>query len=367
MNNKEFITPYGLFATIVVTVIGVGVFSLPRDLATNVNTDGWIIALISGIISYFLIYIALSVVENNKYSKFFNILELNFGKIIGSILALIFIIYNIFAVSIGMRVFIEVIKMYLLQRTPTEFLIIITILTGLYLVRGEVGSLIKFNEIAFWVMFLPITFVLLLTLNRTDFTNIFPIFNSAPDEYVKALRSTIYSFGGIEIIYLVLPFMKNKKSIAKVALKSIIFVALFYVIIIIFCLAVFAKEQTKILLWPTITMIKSINIPGAFIERWEGIIMALWVVFYFTTFVNSYYLSSDILKDMLNLHDIKLSSALIVPFIYAIALYPENIAELYDISNSILPYLATFSSVLLPLILFLRKPSKKEVKERGIK
>lgn len=367
MNNKEFITPYGLFATIVVTVIGVGVFSLPRDLTTNVNTDGWIITLISGGISYFLIYIALSVVENNKYNKFFNILELNFGKIIGSILALIFIIYNIFAVSIGMRVFIEVIKMYLLQRTPTEFLIIITILTGMYLVRGEVGSLIKFNEIAFWVMFLPIIFVILLTLNRTDFTNIFPVFNSAPDEYIKALRSTIYSFGGIEIIYLVLPFMKNKKSIAKVALKSIMFITLFYAIIIIFCLAVFAKEQTKILLWPTITLIKSINIPGAFIERWEGIIMALWVVFYFTTFVNSYYLSSDILKDMFNLHDIKLSSALIVPFIYAIALYPENIAELYDISNSILPYLVTFSSVLLPLILFLRKPSKKEVKEGGIK
>lgn len=367
MDNKEFITPYGLFATIIVTVIGVGVFSLPRDVTSNAGTDGWIITVISGFINYFLIYIALSVVKNNNYNRFSYILQSNFGRLIGSIIGLIFIVYNIFAISVGMRVFIEVIKMYLLQRTPTEFLIVITIITAIYLVRGEVGSLIKFNEIAFWVMFLPIIFVLLLTLNRTDFTNILPVFNSTPDEYIKALRSTIYSFGGIEIVYLVLPFMKNKKSISKIALKSIIFITLFYAVIVIFCLAVFAKEQTKTLIWPTITMIKSINIPGAFIERWEGVVMALWVVFYFTTFVNSYYLSADILKDIFKLHDIKLSSALIVPFIYTTALYPENIAELYDISNNILPYLAAFSSIILPLILFLRKPSRKEVKEGEIK
>lgn len=365
MNNKEFITPYGLFATIVVTVIGVGVFSLPREVTTNAGTDGWIVTLIAGIINYILIYITLKVIHNNNYNKLSDILQMNFGRLIGSILALIFIVYNVFSVSIGMRVFIEVIKMYLLQRTPTEFLIIVTILTGLYLVRGEMECLIKFNEISFWVMFIPIILVFLLTLNRTDFTNILPIFNSTPDQYVKAVRTTIYSFGGIEIVYLVLPFMKEKKSIPKIALRSIAFITLFYVVIVIFCLAVFAKEQTKTLLWPTITMIKSINIPGSFIERWEGVVMALWVIFYFTTFINSYYISSDVLKDMFRLHDIKLSSALIVPFIYAIALYPENIAELYNISSNVTPYLATFSSLILPLILFLRRPSRKEVKEGG--
>lgn len=363
MNNREFITPYGLFATIVVSVIGAGVFSFPRDVTVTAGTDGWIITLVSGAISYLLIYIAIKAVKNNDYGKLYYILRFNFGKFIGSILGLIFIAYNIFAVSIGMRVFIEVIKMYLLQRTPTEFLILVTILTGIYIVRGEIENLVKFNEISFCIMFIPIIFVFLLTLNRTDFTNIFPVLSNTPDEYVKALKTTIYSFGGIEIVYLMLPFMKNKKSIPKIALRSIMFITIFYAVVVIFCLAVFAKEQTKTLLWPTITLIKSIDIPGTFIERWEGVVMALWVIFYFTTFINSYYLSADVLKDMFKLHDIKLSSALLIPFIYAIALYPENIAEVYEVSNSVLPYLATFGLVVLPLLLFIRKPSKKELKE----
>lgn len=363
MKDKEFITSYGLFSTIVVTVIGVGVFSLPREMVTNASTDGWIVTLISGVISYLLIYIAIKGMQNNNYNKLHYILRFNFGKLIGSILALIFITYNIFAISIGMRVFIEVIKMYLLQKTPTEFLILVTILTGIYIIRGEIGNLVKFNEISFWIMFIPIIVVLLLTLNRTDFTNIFPILNNTSDKYVKALKTTFYSFGGIEVVYLMIPFMKNKKSIAKVAAKSITFISIFYAVMVVFCLAVFAKEQTKTLLWPTITLIKSINIPGAFVERWEGVVMALWVIFYFTTFINGYYLSADVFKDMFKLHDIKISSAFMVPFIYAIALYPENIAEVYDISSSVLPYLQIFSLIILPLLLFIRKPSRKSLKE----
>jgi spore germination protein (amino acid permease) len=363
MKDKEFITPYGLFTTIVVTIVGVGIFSYPRELAADVGTDGWIATIVSGIISYLLIYIAYKAIKNNDYNKFYNIVENNFGKIIGFILALIFIIYSIFSISIGMRVFIEVIKMYLLEKTPTEFLLLITILVGSYLIRGEINTLVKFNEISFWAMFVPIILILLCTLNRTDFTNIFPILNNNPYDYIKTIRTSMFSFGGIQIIYMILPFMKDKKKISKTALKSIAFVTLFYVIIVIFTLAVFTKSQTKILLWPTITMIKSISIPGAFIERWEGVVMALWVIFYFTTFVNGYYLCADIVKDMFRLSDIKLSSVLIVPFIYLIALYPENIAELYDINSKVTPSLYLYSLVILPLILILRRPSRKRAIE----
>ena len=367
MNHKEFITPYGLFTTIVVTIVGVGIFSYPRELAANVGTDGWVITIISGIISYLLIYLAYKAIKNNDYGKFYDVLEGNFGKILGSILALIFVVYNIFSISIGMRIFIEVIKMYLLQKTPTEFLLLITILVGSYLVRNDLDILVKFNEVSFWVMFIPIVVVLLCTLNRTDFTNILPILNNNPYDYIRTIRTSLFTFGGIQIIYMILPFMKNKKEIPKIALKSIAFVTIFYVIIVVFTLAVFTKSQTKILLWPTITMIKSISIPGAFIERWEGVVMALWVVFYFTTFVNSFYLSADIVKDMFILNDIKISSMIIVPFIYLIALYPENIAELYDINNKVTPILYLYSLVILPLILLLGNHSRKRAVEEEIR
>ncbi|WP_241428154.1 endospore germination permease [Clostridium sp. DJ247] len=365
MNNKEFVTPYGLFASIVVTVIGVGIFSYPRNMAEAVGTGGWIVTIIGGFLSYILIHISYKAIKINNFKKFYEIVDDNFGRLIGIVLSLIFVASILASVSLGMRVFVEVIKMYLLEKTPTEFILIITILTGVYLIRGEIDALIKFNEISFWIMFIPIIIVLILTLNKTDLTNIFPILANKPVEYLKSLKGTVYSFGGLEIIYMLTPFMKDRKKVPRAALKAVGFITAFYIVIVLFTLAIFSKEQSKVLLWPTITMIQSIYIPGAFIERWEGVVMALWVVFYFTTFSNSYYLCTDIVKDMFRLQDIKVASVLVAPFVYAIAMYPENIAEIYNANDNIMPLFSLFILVILPLMLILVTPLRKGIKRGG--
>lgn len=362
MTQKNFITEFGMFSTIVITMIGVGAFSYPGEVVNYLGSNGWIGTIVEGILVYFLIYIAYKVIKLNGYNKLYIILQNNFGKIFGSILALIFVAYNIFFISMGMRIFIEVIKMYLLEKTPSEFLIIVMIFTGIYLIRNELGDLIKFNEVSFWIMFVSMGLIFLCTLNKAHFSNSMPnLINNDVYDYLKAFKNTIFSFIGIEIIYLIGPFAKDKVSVRKIALKSILFVTLFYVVTVVLSLAIFSEEQTKTLLWPTITMIKSVDIRGAFIERWEGIAMAVWTMFYFCNFSNIYYLSSDIVKDVFRLGDIKISSAVIAPFIYLTAMYPENIAELYHIINTVMPIAAAYSLVLLPLIIFLFSKSKRKL------
>ncbi|AKA71071.1 GerAB/ArcD/ProY family transporter [Clostridium scatologenes] len=353
MINKNFITSFGLFSTVVVSIVGIGIFAYPSELATVVGNDGWIVTLLVGFIAYALAYLIYKVVKINNFNKFLNLMENNFGKIFGGILSIIFVAYTTFSMAIGMRSFVEVIKMYLLEKTPTEFLIVVTIITGSYLIRGEIDNLVKFNEIAFGIMFLPIGLVLLLTLNHLDFTNIFPVFNNQPINYLKGMNTAVFTFTGFELMYLFLPFVRNKAGIKKCILRSIGFVTAFYTVIVIFCIAIFSKAQTETLLWPTITMIKSINIHGAFIERWEGIVMAMWIIFYFTTFINYYYFSADIVKDVFRLKDVKLSILIIVPFIYAIAMYPQNIAELYEMGKTGTHAFALYVLIALPLVLLL--------------
>jgi spore germination protein (amino acid permease) len=351
MNNRGFVSKYGLFSTIVVTVIGVGVFSYPGRMANEVGTDGWFVTLIAGVICFFLLNLIHRVVIKNDYNTFYSMLQDNLGNIISKLFAFILCAYFIFAVASGMRVFAEVIKMYLLEQTPTEFILLVMIFTGLYIVRGELSALVKFNEITFFVMFIPMIIVLAFTVRGGHVTNVLPLLQSPPDQYIKALATATYAFGGFEIAYLVLPFMKDKDGIRKTFFKSTLFITLFYVIVTILCLIFFTKEHTKTLLWPTIALIRAIVIPGAFIERWEGVVMTLWVLFYFTTFINMYYFAGDIVKEAFHLHDIKLSSLIMAPIIYIVALYPQNIAEVYDASGKLTPILSIFSFIILPLVL----------------
>ncbi|ERI94835.1 spore germination protein [Clostridiales bacterium oral taxon 876 str. F0540] len=351
MKDRGFISKYGLFATIIVTVVGVGVFSLPNRMADEVGTDGWLVVIIAGVICFLLLSLIYRVVLKNNYNTFYSMLEDNLGSLLGKLFGIIICIYFIFSVALGMREFAEVIKMYLLEQTPTEFILLAMIFTGLYLVRGDLSALVKFNEISFFAMFIPILIILVFATRGGYLTNVLPLLQSRPEQYLKGLTTATYAFGGFEIAYLVLPYIKDKDGIKKTFFKSIAVITAFYAIVIILCLMFFTKEHTKNLLWPTITLIRAIVIPGAFIERWEGIVMALWVLFYFTTFVNMYYFSGDIVKEAFKLHDIKLSSALIAPIIYIIALYPQNIAEVYDTSSKITPILSAFSFIILPLIL----------------
>lgn len=177
--------------------------------------------------------------------------------------------------------------------------------------------------------------------------------------YVNAIIISSYSFGGLEIAFLIIPFMKEKTKFMVFSAYAIGFIALFYVIINLFCIATFSKYETSSLIWPTITMVKSINIPGGFIEGLEGSIMALWVLFYFANFTNSFFFASDLVKDVFALDDIKLSSLVVLPIIYIVALYPESIGELYKISEKIFPLIIALFLLLIPLILLIITKAKR--------
>ncbi|KYH34940.1 spore germination protein YndE [Clostridium tepidiprofundi DSM 19306] len=363
MQQQKFIGRFGVFSTIVVSVMGVGIFSYPRELADAIGNDGWLITIISGIITFGLLYIIYKCVKLNKFDTFTNILENNFGKFIGKLIAIVFVINNIIFISIGMRIFDEVLKMFLLEKTPTEFIIICMILVGTYLIRGKIGNLIRFNQVVFWIMTIPLFIIMLFSLKNADFTNVLPILQNKPIEYLKAIPVSLIAFTGINIAYLIIPYIKNDDNTSRILVKSIGFVSIFYIVVTVFSLFVFSLEQTKVLLWPTISMIKSIDMPGAFVERWEGIVMSFWIMFYFTTFVNAYYFSAEIIKDVFNIGSINLAPIIISPLIYVVTLIPENIAEVYYVKSKIMPIFSLITVVIIPLTLF----GFSKVKMKGVK
>ena len=353
MGNKNILSKYDLFATVVVTVVGTSLFSYPRVLSEQIGTDGWFVAALSGLVIIPFIYILFKMAKVNDYRRLTEILEGNLGKILGKIVAVYIALSGIFIISIEMRTFTEVLKMYLLDKTPTEFILVITIIVGSFLCRGEMESVIKFNEIAFWIMFIPIFITIPFVLVKADFTNVFPILNHTPIQYIQATKVSLYSFVGLGIIYMALPFVKDKKDIFKVTTKSILFIVGFYIIIFLTTIFTFPSNYNAKLLWPTMTMLSTVDIQGTFIERWEGIVVIFWIIFYFTTYVNILYFASELIRDIFRFQDVKVSLPLLLPIIYIIALYPQNIAEVYHIRNKIIPYIDTIIVGVLPTILLI--------------
>jgi len=353
MQDNFQISHYDLFISLVLSIVGIKSFSYPREMAQMIGTDGWFVTILSGIFIYSIIYIICKTIKINSYSDFHTILNNNLGKIMGTTVGLCFVTFELFIISIDARTFAEELKIYLLEKTPTEFILIIIIITGVYLVISGVDALIRFNEISFFIIFISFFLLLLLTLNNADFTNIFPMFNNKPSAYLIASAESLHKFQGYEVLFFLIPLLSKKNKSEKTALKSLIFIVVFYILVTVFTLALFSVQESKVLLWPTIVMIKALEIRGSFVERWDGVMMALWVLFFYTTFTNLYYFAADILKKIFKVKDLKLICLVTAPIIYFTALYPSNVAVVYQIITEIIPIYFTIFLIILPIILYI--------------
>lgn len=350
---KETIKPFGLFASLVVTTIGVGVFAYPRELAETVQTNGWIITLLAGGIFNIIVYIINKLIKLNNYNSFNNIIVDSLGKWVGYIVIFLFVFYLILATSIQVRSFVTVLNKYLLERTPTEFLLVTIILSATLLTSYSKNTLAKFNQVSFFIMFIPTIFIGLVLIKGCDITNVLPIGQVPVKNYFQSLYSTVAVFAGFEIMFLFSPMLDDRKKILKSALSAGCFIGVFYCIVVIFSLSIFSQYELKKIIWPTITMVTAVEIPGAFIERWEGIIMALWIFFNFTTVCNVIFFSANIVKESFNLKKEKIVSVIFVPIIYALALYPSNTEAISNIEKNILLPIMILNIIILPIILLI--------------
>jgi len=368
MSNRGFIDKYGVFVTIIVTILGVTLFAYPKYMTEYSGTNGWLFTIIGGVIAWIIAYMIYTVIAINNYNRFDIILKDSFGNVLSKIIIMVFMFYIIVIISSELRAFVEMIKMYLLHKTPLELILVTFILTGVSLIRGDLRVLISFNGIVFWLMVIPMIVSMLVSINEGDLTNILPLMQTSDMNYLKAIRTALFAFGGFEILFLIIPYVKNQKESKKVLKWSFLLIIGIYCITILFTVAMFSSSQTKILLWPTITLVRSVQLPGSIIEHWEGIVMAFFILFYFTTFVNLFYFSADLLKNTFKLYDVKLTTIIITPVIFSVALLPSNISEVRKLEGQLMPIFAFGFLIVLPVTLFIiaiikRRDKNEENKE----
>ena len=331
MEKKGFIEEFALFVSLSVSLVGVGVFYAPSIVAKYVGPNGWISALITGLELFVIFFCIYKIIKLNNYKDITFILTGNYGVILGKIISFLYSLLILIVLALTLRTFSEVITMYLLKNTPTEVIVITFIFIGMYLSRGGLTNLVHFNEIVFWIMFVPIGIMLLLTLPAADFSNLLPIGGYPVKNYFLSSFEMLFLFNGFSMAFILIPYVKKKEKIKSVIFKSSIFITIFYIIIFILVSATLSYIQTADSIFPTITMLQSISSNSGILEKWDSLIMALWVIFYFTSFANIYYFASVILKDVFSIEDVRTSSMIYVPIVYLAAMLPENIIDVRNL------------------------------------
>ncbi|HQA48858.1 MAG TPA: GerAB/ArcD/ProY family transporter, partial [Bacillota bacterium] len=120
MNDQEKITSNQLMAIMLSTIIGIGILTLPRTVTEAAGPDGWMLVLAGGVVA-----IILSVVISRLGLMFPGKTVVEYSgdiitKPLGIIFSLGFFTYYVLFCAFEARVFAEVTKQFLLDRTPAE-------------------------------------------------------------------------------------------------------------------------------------------------------------------------------------------------------------------------------------------------------
>ncbi|MED3564373.1 GerAB/ArcD/ProY family transporter, partial [Bacillus xiapuensis] len=128
------------------TQVGTGVLSLPRVLAENAGTDGWIAIIIGWIFSVAASILIVKTVERYPDDTLYEILIRLFGKIIGKAIAIVYMMYFAFyAFNILVNGCLYI-KAWFLPRTPDYIILILFAIPTFLVVRNGIRILGRYSE-----------------------------------------------------------------------------------------------------------------------------------------------------------------------------------------------------------------------------
>lgn len=330
MEHPRQITAIQAAAILISTIIGVGVLPLPLFAARAADTGAPLVTLLAIIISYFGLWLITKLGMRFPDHSFIQYSETILGKWpawIGSVL-----IIGFFALltSLAAREFGEVVITSVLKKTPLEVTVIVMLLLATLSSRNDVTTFAYIHHFYLPLILFPVVLIEALSLKNAQMIYLLPIWGNEPRGLMHGVWTVAALFQGSFIYTIVIPFMRRPKKAMTAAFWGMFIAGGLYFATVTGAIGVFGPEETKNLLWPTLELAKTTSLPGNILERLDAAFLAVWVTAVFTTLFSTYYFTIHVISKLFRLRDHKMLSLFVLPFLFAMAMVPQNVLQMYE-------------------------------------
>ncbi|WP_078380289.1 GerAB/ArcD/ProY family transporter [Sutcliffiella halmapala] len=255
--------------------MGVGIAGVQRIIFFESKQDAWISVCISYIGMVVVIAAMCYILRTFKDKDLFDIHVSLFGKFIGTILNLVYITYLLAGLLSIILGYTEIVQAWIFPDmkswTISSFILFLT----LYGVFGGIRTVVGVSFLGF---FLAIWLVLLIyePIRYMEWTNFLPILEASPKELLRGAYKTSFTVLGLEILYFVYPYIRNKEKVHIYAQLGVFFTFLLILLLTIVAIGYYSAEQLEKTIWATLSMFKIIQFPN--LERFEFFAVSMWLV-----------------------------------------------------------------------------------------
>jgi len=326
----ESITPHQFYALLVVAILELGTIRIPRALAEAAGADAWLSAIAVFVFLTPVVLINLVLARRFPDEYFPSYSKRILGSFLGGALSFLYAGYWAVWMSLVLIEFGHIVRVVLLEKTPSELVVLYMLLVGLYLARQGLGPIARSAEILLLVVILVVVFSLTLTVaaGGLEFTSFLPFLADGPLPPLKAGLRAVGEVQGVALLLVLYPFLRRKAQ----ALRATVAAMWGTVAVIVVGLAVVTQAALGVselinTVWPVLSLERVVKIP--FLERLDIVFLMFWATAVFTTVVIALYGSAHMLAGALGFktHQVLLFPLLVVTFLMSSAEIPQATLE----------------------------------------
>jgi spore germination protein len=340
-------------------MLGAGILTLPRTTVNEVKTpDVWISIILSGLLVMMLGIILVTLCRKFPGKTVFQFTEEITGKWIAYILGAAIILYFLVISAFEIRVMAEVTRLYLLEGTPVWAIVMVFMWIGFYLISGGINSMARLYEIILPITLILFVLAIFLSSDLFEINNLRPVLGEGIMPVFKGLKSSVLAYTGYEVMFVVMAFMKNPEKGKKALVWGILIPMVIYLITLVMVIGSLSIEGMSTRTWPTLDLMRSFEIEGLFFERFESLLLVIWIMQIFSTSTITHYAAS---LGCSQLFKKKMLPFLIIllPISYITAMLPQNVDETFKLGD-ILGIASIYLFGVLPLLLLLLSMFRKK-------
>ncbi|HWR62243.1 MAG TPA: GerAB/ArcD/ProY family transporter [Clostridia bacterium] len=347
--KDEFtITSKQLIFIMIGAMLGSGILSLPRLAAKEAGQDAWFGVILGALFPLVSLSLIRLMYKKNKADSFVAVCEKIGGRYLGGFFCILFAIYSIAITGVLLRVFIEVISMFLLVETPLMVKLMLMLGVCAYLASGSAKVLGRVYEFMFYILLPLLFFSMPAVIDNSDFLNLMPVFNYKISDYARAALTTGFAFSGFELYIVFHPYVSREKEAFGASMYALLITLIIYLYCVVGTTLVFGSELAQEFTWPTLRVLATTEVPV--VERIEFLFIQAWIGVSFRPISVQYYSASNILAELLRLKSQKPVTLALFPVIIGIAYFPKDIFQVFKLSDYI-GLAALILGIGLPLVL----------------
>lgn len=313
------------------------IINVPNMIILDTKTGSTLNMIFVSILAVAFTYIICRLFKPFYGKDILDVSEYAGGKILKTILGILFILFFVFLSSINLRYFANSLKVIYFNTSPLVYILLFFLVPTLFTNKYGLRAISGVN-----LIFLPIilaSFIFLLISSYDNFTmvRIFPVLGEGFKETFLTGSTNLFSFTGLAYIYFLPALLKDSKDFKKVSIISVVISAICLLLSVLSLLMAFpAITKTDETL--SVYLLTRLIELGNFLERLDAMFIFIWIIAHISFLSLTFFYILKIFQKITKIEDSRTLTYSLGLIILGSCLIFKDIAQLKFIARYYLKY-----------------------------